>query len=111
MESRWWVDGVDLQIFNNAVLKYASDWIGNYLETVFEVNMLVVDEKNICVIVENDKICRQLEELGFTVHVINFECRGFWDGGLHCLTVDIHRLGDCIDFWPDRGPCGIYKYI
>jgi hypothetical protein len=42
---RWWVDGVDLQIHNDAVVRYASDWIGNFLETVFEVNMLVIDEK------------------------------------------------------------------
>lgn len=107
---RWWVDGVDLQIYNASVLNYAAQWIGDFSETVFEVNMLVIDEKNICVIVEDDRVCRQLESLGFTVHVVDFRCRGFWDGGLHCLTVDIHRLGSCIDYWPDRGDLGIYFY-
>lgn len=107
---RWWVPGVDLQIYNDSVLKYANEWVGNATETVFEVNMLIIDDKNICVIVEDDKVCRQLEDLGYTVHVIPFDCRGFWDGGLHCLTVDIHRVGLCPDLWPNRGPCGIYSY-
>jgi hypothetical protein len=107
---RWWVEGFDLQIFNDSVLKYAESWIGNSQETIFEVNMLVIDEKNICCITENNVACRQLERMGFTVHVIDFRCRGFWDGGLHCLTVDIHRLGDCNDYWPKRGSPGIYYY-
>jgi hypothetical protein len=107
---RWWVPGVDLQIFNDSIVDYAEHWIGNSAETVFEVNMLVIDERNICCIVEDDDVCRQLENLGFTVHVIDFRCRGFWDGGLHCLTVDISRDGPCVDYWPGRGPNAIYKY-
>jgi hypothetical protein len=107
---RWWVDGIDLQIHNDAVLKYASDWIGNFLETVFEVNMLVIDDKNICCIMEDDAGFRRLEQLGITPHVVDFKTRGFWDGGLHCLTVDIHRLGERLDYWPNRGSAGIYTH-
>ena len=72
--------------------------------------MLIVDDKNILCINEDDWALRKLEEYGFTPHVCNFADRGFWDGGLHCLTTDIHRTGDCIDYWPDRGPNGIYFY-
>lgn len=107
---RWWVDGIDLQVHNESILKYASDWIGNFQETVFEVNMLVIDEKNVCCIVEDPAGFRRLEELGITPHVIDFRTRGFWDGGLHCLTVDIHRLGEQPDYWPLKGPTGIYTY-
>lgn len=107
---QWWVPGVDLQIFNDKIIGYAKSWIGNSAETVFEVNMLVIDDRNICCIVEDNTVCRQLESLGFTVHVIDFKCRGFWDGGLHCLTVDIHRDGPCIDYWPGRGSNKIYEY-
>jgi hypothetical protein len=106
----WWVDGVDLQIYNNSVLRYAKDWIGNSAETIFEVNMLIIDEKNICCIIEDDLVCGYLESLGFNVHVIDFRCRGFWDGGLHCLTTDIRRVGAQEDYWPDRGPPGIYYH-
>lgn len=107
---QWWAPNIDLPVFNKHVIRYAKTWIGNSLETVFEVNMLVVDEKNICVIVEDHTVCKQLEELGFNVHVVDFRCRGFWDGGLHCLTVDIHRHGSREDYWPERGPYGIYQY-
>lgn len=107
---RWWVDGVDLQIYNKSVIDYAEKWIGNSFETIFEVNMLVVDEKNICVIAEDDQGCRKLEQLGFNVHVIDFSNRGFWDGGLHCLTLDIQRSSELLDYWPDRGSPGIYYY-
>lgn len=106
----WWVPGKDYQIYNDAVLKYAQHWIGNSQETVFEVNMLVVDEKNIFCIVEDDSACRKLESMGINVHVVDFRARGFWDGGLHCLTTDICRVGDKIDYWPNRGPNGMHFY-
>lgn len=105
----WWVPGKNYQIYNDAILKYAQKWIGNSRETVFEVNMLVIDEKNIFCIVEDDRACRHLESIGINVHVVDFKCRGFWDGGLHCLTVDISRLGECLSYWPERAGVGICK--
>lgn len=105
----WWVPGKNYQIYNDSIVKYAQKWIGDSLETIFEVNMLVVDEHNIFCIAENDRACRHLESMGITPHIIDFRCRGFWDGGLHCLTTDIHRDGPCLDYWPGRGPVGIYQ--
>jgi hypothetical protein len=99
-----------LPYFSTGLMQYAANWIGNSKETVFEVNMLVVDEKNIICIAENDAACKRLETLGITPHVVNFKTRGFWDGGIHCITLDINRSGDCIDYWPDRGQNGIYRY-
>ena len=106
----WWATGYDYQIYNDTILNRASKWIGNSQETVFEVNMLVIDEKNIFCIAEDDFACRRLESMGFNVHVVDFKTRGFWDGGLHCLTVDIHRTGDKIDYWPNRGENKIYYH-
>lgn len=106
----WWVDGYDYAHFNHAVSAVAKDWIGNSAETVFEVNMLVVDEKNILCIAEDDAGFKRLEQLGITPHVVDFRTRKFWDGGLHCLTVDIHRTGGNIDLWPGRGEPGLYYY-
>jgi len=107
----WWLPGNDYPTAtNDKLLSFAKNWVGNSRETVFEVNMLVIDEKNICCIAEDDSACKKLESLGITPHVIDFKTRGFWDGGLHCLTLDIHRLGAKIDYWPQRGPCGIHYY-
>jgi len=104
---KWWVDGVDLQHFNNMMTSKFNSWLGNPAETVFEVNCLVIDESNVLVIAQDDEVCRQLEEIGITPHVVDFKARGFWDGGLHCLTLDIRRTGKCEDYWPHRGPPAI----
>lgn len=99
---KWWLPGVDNAVFNQHILNQAADWIGDFKETVFEVNMLIVDEKNLICINEDETALRKLESLGITPHVIDFRCRSFWDGGIHCLTTDIRRSGDCVDYWPGR---------
>lgn len=109
VNGKWWLPGFDYAHFNDQIFDFASTWIGDSRETVYEVNMLVVDEKNILVIAENDSACRHLESLGFKVHVVEFRSRGFWDGGLHCLTTDLYREGALEDYWPKRGDPGIYN--
>lgn len=107
LHTRWWVDGVNLQHFNNSMINTIGSWLGDPNETVFEVNVLVVDESNVLVIAQDDDVCKQLEQRGITPHVVDFKTRGFWDGGLHCLTLDIRRTGNCEDYWPNRGAPGI----
>jgi hypothetical protein len=107
---KWWVNGYNYQHFNDSVSEVAENWIGNPSETVFEVNMLIIDEKNVLCIAEDDAGFKKLEQLGITPHVVDFRTRGFWDGGLHCLTVDIHRTGGKLDYWPGRGNFGIQYY-
>jgi hypothetical protein len=107
---RWYRPEHYLPYYSERLMEYAKHWSGNSGETVFEVNMLVVDEKNVICIAEDDAACKKLESLGITPHVVNFKTRGFWDGGIHCITLDIYRTGQCLDYWPDRGPNGIYYY-
>jgi hypothetical protein len=105
---KWWLPGIDYPQFGEEVF---SQWIGDSRETVFEVNMLVIDEHNIICIAEDDLACKKLESLGITPHVVDFKTRGFWDGGVHCLTLDIHRAGDKINYWPGlRTRNGIYYH-
>ena len=87
--------------FNKHVIELASDWVGNYTETYFEVNCLVVDPTNILVLGENELAFKKLEEMGFTVHSMPFRARTFWDGGLHCLTLDIRRASKIEDYFSD----------
>jgi glycine amidinotransferase len=98
---KWWVPGIDNATFNDFIINSAPSWVGDFRETIFEVNMLIVDEKNLICINEDESALRKLESLGITPHVIDFRCRTFWDGGIHCLTNDIRRKGQCIDYWPD----------
>lgn len=108
IEQRWWLPGYDHAVFNPVILEIAENWLGTVNETVFEVNIIVVDEHNIICPTQKDSTLHWLESIGVTPHVIDFEAGGFWDAGLHCLTADITRLGDCPDYCiEDRGP-GIF---
>jgi hypothetical protein len=65
--------------------------------------MLVVDEKNVICNNYNKKVFDAFERHGITGHIVNFRHRYFWDGGLHCITLDLDREGEMQDFWPERG--------
>ena len=104
----WWLPDMPYPHYNQGVFEIAKNWIGDSRETVFEVNMLVVDEANVICITEDDQACKKLESLGITPHVVDISTRGFWDGGIHCLTLDINRQGSKIDYWHNRGNLGIY---
>ena len=90
------------KMFNDHVIKHALDWIGNYTETYFELNCLVIDQNNVVMLAENYRLAEDLDRRGITVHWVPFRTRSFWDGGVHCLTVDIRRQSTIEDFFPDR---------
>lgn len=103
-KGKWWIPGSeqDDEVIN-FVERYLDHWVGNVIETVFDVNMLIVDPKNVMVFNENQTLFGALERYGMTPHVVNFRHRFFWDGGLHCLTVDLDRQGTVQDFFPQKG--------
>lgn len=79
----------------NTVEYYFSDWVGNVSETVFDVNILVVDSKNIVVSSHNNQVEKACARHGIEVHVVPFRHRYFWDAGIHCITNDLSREGTC----------------
>lgn len=102
-KGKWWVPGEELNDeFTDFVEQWLDKWVGYVEETVFDVNMLVVDQKNVVCNNYNKLVFDALERYGVTPHVINFRHRYFWDGGLHCITSDLHREGNIIDYFPGR---------
>lgn len=100
---KWWVPGEELnEDFTNYVEQWMNHWVGYVEESVFDVNMIVVDEKNVIVNGYNKKVFDAFEKRNITPHVCNFRHRYFWDGGLHCITSDIHRIGSMNDYFPTR---------
>ena len=92
---RWWIPGEeDNQDLIDYIDTWLNDWVTFVEETVFDVNMLVVDEKNVICNNYNKKVFDAFDRYGITGHVINFRHRFFWDGGLHCITSDIAREGE-----------------
>jgi hypothetical protein len=103
-KGKWWVPGEEL---NNEFTDFVESWLGHWVgyveETVFDVNMLVIDEKNVVCNNYNEKVFEAFSRFGITPHIINFRHRYFWDGGLHCVTSDLHREGVQKDYFPERG--------
>lgn len=114
---KWYLPGFDNKApaiknaFNEHVIGHAMSWVGNYTETFFEVNCLVIDEHNIIIPGENEAVFRELSKVGITAHPVPFRTRTFWDGGIHCITLDIRRQGGPEDLFPNRGtePLTVYN--
>ena len=100
---KWWIDGEEN---NDDLIDYIETWLGDWVtyveETVFDVNMLVIDNKNVMVNGYNKIVWDAFDRYGITPHVVNFRHRYFWDGGLHCNTSDVSRIGDRVDYFPER---------
>jgi hypothetical protein len=103
-KGKWWIPGFehDDNVIN-VVETWLSNWTGYVEETVFDVNMLVIDPKNVMVFNYNKQVFDALDRYGITAHIVPFRHRYFWDGGIHCVTSDLHREGTLKDFFPERG--------
>jgi len=102
-KGKWWIPGEES---NDDLIDYIETWLKDWVtyveETVFDVNMLVIDEHNVICNNYNKKVFDAFERYNITPHIINFRHRYFWDGGLHCITSDISREGDQKDYFPNR---------
>lgn len=102
---KWWIPGWERdQAVVDTVETWLRHWVGYVEETVFDVNMLIVNPKNVLVLGHNQQVFDALSRYGITAHVVPFRHRWFWDGGLHCITADLDRQGTMQDFFPDRDP-------
>jgi glycine amidinotransferase len=86
----------------DTVEQWLRHWTGYVEETVFDVNMLIIDPKNVMVFNYNQQVFDALARFGITPHVVPFRHRYFWDGGIHCVTCDLHREGSIKNYFPER---------
>lgn len=102
-KGRWWIPGFE---YDQDVVSVVETWLGHWTgyveETVFDVNMLTVDPKNVIVFGHNDKVFEAFARHSITPHVVPFRHRYFWDGGIHCITTDLHRSGKQQNYFPNR---------
>jgi hypothetical protein len=102
-QGRWWIPGFENdQDVVDVVETWLGHWTGYVEETVFDVNMLIIDPKNVIVFNYNKQVFDALDRYGITPHIVPFRHRYFWDGGIHCVTSDLHREGTIKDYFPDR---------
>jgi hypothetical protein len=100
---KWWIPGFEQdQAVVDTVETWLNHWTGYVEETVFDVNMLIVDPKNVLVFNYNKQVFDALERYGITPHVVPFRHRYFWDGGIHCITADLSREGTQQNYFKER---------
>jgi len=73
-------------------LCYSSVWLS--------MNVLVLDQKTVCVEKSEVYQCDQLDKLGVEVVPVDLRDAYAFGGGLHCCTADVYRDGDLEDYFP-----------
>lgn len=96
---KWYIPGFDSNpLITETVNTYMEDWIGEVSETVFGVNILIINPTNVVLAEYNEQAVTALSRWGITSHIVPFRHKYFWDAGIHCVTNDLSRRGTCQQF-------------
>jgi hypothetical protein len=91
---KWWSpDQESNPEFSLFVNQWLDNWLGYVEETVFDVNLLSIDEHTILVNNYNRDLFEFFKQHRIEPIVVPFRHRFFWDGGIHCVTSDLYRQG------------------
>ncbi len=99
---RWYVNGKINPEFIAFVDKYMVECTGFTMETNFDVNCLVLDENHVVVSNLIPQVAEFFKKHKIEPIVVPFRHRHFHDGGLHCVTLDLYREGEKVDYFPQR---------
>jgi glycine amidinotransferase len=75
-------------------LSFCSEWLS--------MNILMLDQKTVCVEAHETAQIEQFDKLGFEVIPIPFVNVAAFGGGLHCATADVYREGTLEDYFPKQ---------
>jgi hypothetical protein len=100
IDKTWWhPDAKDNPKFCDFISEFMTDWAGWAVESIFSVNMLVINPELVFCSNYDKETFKYMEDIGMTPVIVPFRHKYFWDGGLHCLTVDTRRKGGQQDYW------------
>lgn len=81
--------------YNTAwVEKYLDNWRGYNQDVCFDLNVLIVDRHNIIFGRELPDLFKYLKQFNIECHVCEQRHMLFWEGGVHCSTLDVKRRGN-----------------
>lgn len=80
--------------YKDKVSNWLNHWIGYVDETVFDINVISIDEHTVITNGYDKNVENQLKKHGVEMIPFNFRHKYFWDSGLHCVTLDLTREGD-----------------
>jgi len=97
---KWWIEGEE---HNDELIGYVESWLGDWVgyceETVFEINLLNIDQNTVIVNNYNKKVFDYFKKHKIEPIICTQRHRWFWDGGVHCLTQDLYREGEMVDYF------------
>jgi glycine amidinotransferase/scyllo-inosamine-4-phosphate amidinotransferase 1 len=80
--------------YKDKVENWLSHWIGYVDETVFDLNVVSIDENTVITNGHDIRIEKELKKYGVEMIPFDFRHKYFWDSGLHCVTLDLSRNGE-----------------
>lgn len=96
----WWVPGRDnVPQFREYVDTYLTEWTGAIHESVFDVNCLSVDESHVIFGCYDKAVFDYCRQHGIEPILCNIRHRFFFDGSVHCCSLDIRRRGGMEDYF------------
>lgn len=73
--------------------KYLDNWKGYNQDVCFDLNVLIIDRNNILFGRDIPQLFRYLKTFGIDCHVCEQRHMLYWEGGVHCSTLDLKRRG------------------
>jgi len=93
---KYWIPG---ESDNKELLSYVNTWLDSWVgfvqETVFDVNVLMVNDHTVLVSNYNKLVFDYFKKHRIDPIITPLRHRYFWDGGIHCCTLDLYRKGTC----------------
>lgn len=77
--------------FIHYVNTYLDNWVGVSDETIFDINILSIDKNNVIVSKYNKECFDFFKKHNIEATVCSWRHANFWDGGIHCATLDLER--------------------
>ena len=74
--------------------KYLDNWRGYNQDVCFDLNVLIIDRNNLIFGRPLPELFKYLKTFGIESHVCEQRHMLFWEGGVHCSTLDVKRRGD-----------------
>lgn len=74
--------------------KYLENWRGYNQDVCFDLNVLIIDRNNIVFARHLPELFTYLKTFGIDCHVCEQRHQLYWEGGVHCSTLDIKRRGE-----------------
>lgn len=86
------------RFYKDFVKQWLSEWIGYVDETVFDVNMFSLSTEYVITNGYNKQAYDAFRKNGIEGIPWNFRHQYFWDGAIHCVTLDVRRSGGAEDY-------------